>query len=91
MGRSRANTLEHPSGYVQDPDAQELTPEARSATEAAEKGEGSRDRSPILPGGASFGGGDEGIWDMAKKWGKVAGEKAISLQDAAWKQLGEGK
>ena len=92
--RSRANTLEHPPGYIQNPQAQEMTPNTRFATEQASASHGS-ERSPVLPGYSDRGnagvGQDEGIWDMAKKLVSQAGEKVQELEGEVWRKFGDGK
>ncbi|KAL8829109.1 MAG: hypothetical protein Q9191_002197 [Dirinaria sp. TL-2023a] len=95
--RSRANTLEHPPGYAQDPHAQEMTPDARFATEQQATNQSSS-HSPVLPGYNGHSGGankgfeeEQGIWDMAKKLVSQAGEKVVEFEEEVWRKLGEKK
>lgn len=97
-GRSRANPLEHPPGYVQDPNAQDMTPDARFATEQQATNQSSSSHSPVLPGYNGHSGGskgnseeEQGIWDMAKKMVSQAGEKVVEFEEEVWRKLGEKK
>ena len=96
--RSRANTLEHPPGYVQNPQAQEMTPDARFATEQQASMTQSSEKSPVLPGYNDRAGGgntgfgeDEGLWGRAKKLVSQAGEKAQEFEEEVWRKFGDGK
>ena len=96
--RPRANTLEHPSGYVQNPQAQEMTPDARFATERQASMNQSSEKSPVLPGYNDRAGGgnagfgeEEGLWSMAKKLVSQAGEKVQEFEGEVWRKFGDGK
>ena len=96
--RPRANTLEHPPGYVQNPQAQEMTPDARFATEHQASMNQSSEKSPVLPGyndrasGGNAGfGEEEGLWGMAKKLVSQAGEKVQEFEGEVWRKFGDGK
>ncbi|KAI9785180.1 MAG: hypothetical protein M1839_000818 [Geoglossum umbratile] len=84
---TRQHGLGGPPGYVQNPYAAEPSRSQRAAT--AEQGGG------FLRGGYGGGGGQEatsggeGVWDTAKSWARVAGEKVEKAESAAWKKINQ--
>lgn len=89
-GEGRRPSLEHPQGYVQNPYASDMTPDQRFAAQQT----GSYNQSENLgyqDRGANIGGfGEEGggsMWDTAKKWAKIAGDKASEVESDVWKRI----
>lgn len=83
---------------MQNPQAQEMTSDARFATEQQGLGNHSSEKSPVLPGyndrkgGGNAGfGEEEGLWNMAKKIVSQAGEKVSEFEGEVWRKFGEGK
>lgn len=87
-------TLEHPPGYVQNPYASDMTPDARFATAQQDN----ESRSVSLPSlgyndnvrkRANSGmGDDDSVWDAAKKWGKEMGKQLGDLHEQVWDTVG---
>ncbi|KAL1297150.1 hypothetical protein AAFC00_004726 [Neodothiora populina] len=83
----------HPPGYVQDPFSQEMSAAQRASLEAQEAVDGGRGRnsfSALIGGDDGLGRGDEGVggvWGAVKGFASVAGQKAVELEDSAWKRV----
>ncbi|KAI9833729.1 MAG: hypothetical protein M1838_005560, partial [Thelocarpon superellum] len=82
-------SLEHPPGYVQNPQAGEVAAAQGLSPPVNQSG-------GLGYGGASHGGktgnvfdvgAGEGVWDTAKKWAKVAGEKASEAEKEVWRRI----
>ncbi|KAL9036526.1 MAG: hypothetical protein Q9214_006095 [Letrouitia sp. 1 TL-2023] len=80
-------SLEHPPGYMQNPNASDMTPAQRFATENSNQ---ASENSPILgyaarqqSSNAGFG-EEDGVWDLAKKLVKSAGDTLAEGEKKAW-------
>ncbi|KAL9611201.1 MAG: hypothetical protein Q9167_004149 [Letrouitia subvulpina] len=79
-------SLEHPPGYVQNPNASDMTSAQRFATENSNQ---SSENSPFLgyadrQGGSNGGFEEDGVWDFAKKLVKSAGDTLAEGEKKAW-------
>ncbi|QSZ30642.1 hypothetical protein DSL72_000200 [Monilinia vaccinii-corymbosi] len=88
-------SLEHPPGYVQNAYAAELSSDQRRALDANEV-EGGRNTSVsgVFSGGMMGGvggstsvGGEEGIWESAKRWVGSAGNKLSEGEKEVWRRI----
>ena len=85
-------SLEHPPGYVQNPYAADLTPTQRLGQHSNQSSTMGYTGPSGMSAGASSGGifnaedGDS-IWDTARKWAKVAGEKASEAEKEVWRRI----
>jgi len=89
-GEGRRTSLEHPPGYAQNPYAADMTPDQRFATQQYNRSNESNARG--YAGYRTSNGGfaeEEGgsIWDTAKKWAKIAGEKASEVETDVWRRI----
>lgn len=88
--------MEHPAGYQQNVYAQELNPAQRASLEQETRREGVMG----FGGGEGFGGvggggggsegarGEEGsMWNTAKSWLGVAGNKLAETEEEVWKRI----
>lgn len=86
-------SLEHPPGYVQNPYSQEMTSTQRASLEAVEAADrpSRNSLSGILGGvddfGASSEGSGSGVWGAVKGFAAAAGQKAVELEETAWKKV----
>ncbi|MCJ1229259.1 hypothetical protein MMC12_005924 [Toensbergia leucococca] len=89
---NQRRSLEHPPGYVQNAYATDMTPDQRFATENINRSVGSPVLGYVANRRASDAGngGEESIWDAAKKWAKSAGEKASEVEGKIWSKI-DGK
>ncbi|KAI9717782.1 MAG: hypothetical protein M1812_004511 [Candelaria pacifica] len=89
-------SLDHPPGYQQNPYAPDMPPSARLAQESAESspnkerlpglGYGHGRKGSVLDTGTEDN-GEGGIWDTAKKWAVMAGEKASEVEGEVWRRI----
>ncbi|KAK4990177.1 hypothetical protein LTR50_002651 [Elasticomyces elasticus] len=90
---SQTTGLGHPSGYVQNPYAAEMTAEQRARQAAVVAAEHRRSTSldGILGRGAVDGlavqEDEEGIWGSVKGWAKSAGKRASVIEEEIWKRV----
>lgn len=80
---ARRHSIGRPPGYVQNPYAAEPSPSRRATTAGQESGVFG------AYGGGEQGAlrGEEGVWDAAKRWARVAGEKVGEAESEVWKRL----
>ncbi|MCJ1274416.1 hypothetical protein MMC21_002212 [Puttea exsequens] len=82
-------SLEHPPGYVQNPYASDMTPTQRLAQEQQENDSTSLGYNDYGITSKAAGGEEGGLWDMASKGLRKAGEEASKLHGKIWNSLGD--
>ncbi|KAI9873608.1 MAG: hypothetical protein M1830_010806 [Pleopsidium flavum] len=86
----RRTSLEHPPGYSQNPYATEMTPDQRFANQQSNTSNQSNalGYAGYRPSNGGFA-EEEGAsyWDTAKKWAKLAGDKASEVESDVWRRI----
>ena len=77
---AQVDSLAHPPGYQQNTNASEFTSGQRAAHAASISTD--RERAPI-----SGDDEDDGVWDSAKKWAQVAGDKLSAAETEVWRRI----
>lgn len=65
--------LDHPPGYMQNSYAADMNSSQRAAAQA----------SNIYDGGEDY----DGVWDVAKKFAKAAGDRLSAVETEVWRRL----
>lgn len=69
-------SLSHPPGYQQNPN-----------TTGLDRYQQDVQNSPLAYDGRDGGDSDDGVWNSARKWAQVAGEKLSAAEDEVWRRI----
>ncbi|OAA58586.1 hypothetical protein SPI_06659 [Niveomyces insectorum RCEF 264] len=97
--QQQQHNLDHPPGYVQNASAAEVNSSQRTAAQLASVEEATFINNNNQSNRALYGGqgqkrgegGEEGVWDAAKKFALAAGERLSAAENEVWRRINKGQ